>query len=58
LRDDSRRMRDELCAAGVDTVYAEYPRAVHGFMHLSAASSVARDALAATAAHLKRAFEA
>jgi acetyl esterase len=58
LRDDSRRMRDELCAAGVDTVYAEYPRAVHGFMHLSAASAVARDALAATAAHLKRALEA
>jgi acetyl esterase len=57
LRDDSRRMRDELCAAGVDTVYAEYPRAVHGFLHYSAAASVALAALAATAAHLKRALE-
>jgi acetyl esterase len=56
LRDDSRRMRDQLLAAGVDTVYSEYPRANHGFCHLSAASGAARAALAETAAHLKRAL--
>jgi len=56
LRDDSRRMRDVLLAAGVDTVYSEYPRAIHGFCHLSATAGVARSALAEAAAHLKRAL--
>jgi acetyl esterase len=56
LRDDSRRMRDVLLAAGVDTIYSEYPRATHGFCHLSAAAGVARSALAEAAAHLKRAL--
>lgn len=56
LRDDSRRMRDVLVAAGVETVYVEFPRANHGFCHLSAASAAARDALAMAADHLKRAF--
>lgn len=58
LRDDSRRMRDVLLAAGVDTVYVEFPRANHGFMHLSQTAAVARTALAAASAHLKAAFEA
>ncbi|MBL8831967.1 MAG: alpha/beta hydrolase fold domain-containing protein [Rhodospirillales bacterium] len=58
LRDDSRRMRDVLLAAGIDTVYSEYPRANHGFCHLSATSKAARSALAETAAHLKRALTA
>ncbi len=57
LRDDSRRMRDVLLAAGVDTVYVEFPRANHGFMHLSAAAGIARTAIAAASAHLKTAFE-
>ncbi len=56
LRDDSRRMRDVLLAAGVDTVYSEYPRANHGFCHLSATAKVARSALADAASHLKRAL--
>jgi acetyl esterase len=56
LRDDSRRMRDELLAAGVPTVYSEYPRANHGFCHLSATSAAARAALGEAAAHLKRAL--
>jgi len=56
LRDDSRRMRDVLLAAGIDTVYSEYPCATHGFCHLSAAVGVARSALAEAAAHLKRAL--
>ncbi len=56
LRDDSRRMRDVLLAAGIDTVYSEYPRVNHGFGHLSATSGAARSALAEAAAHLKRAL--
>ncbi|MBI1246046.1 MAG: alpha/beta hydrolase fold domain-containing protein [Alphaproteobacteria bacterium] len=54
LRDDSRRMRDVLIAAGVETAYVEYPRANHGFCHLSSVSASARAALAQTADHLKR----
>ncbi|MFY7781068.1 MAG: alpha/beta hydrolase [Tagaea sp.] len=56
LRDDSRKMRDALLAAGVDTVYVEFPRANHGFVHLGAHAAVAREAIAAAAAHLSRAF--
>jgi acetyl esterase len=58
LRDDSRRMRDLLLAAGTDTVYAEFPRANHGFAHLSSVSASARAAISATASHLRAAFEA
>jgi acetyl esterase len=58
LRDDSRRMRDALLAAGVDTSYVEFPRANHGFAHLSGHAAVAREAIAAAAAHLARAFSA
>ena len=57
-RDDSRRMRDLLLAAGIDTAYVEYPRANHGFAHLSSVSTAARSAIAATASHLRTAFEA
>lgn len=56
LRDDSRKMRDALIAAGMDTAYIEFPRANHGFAHLGAHAAVSRDAIAATAAHLARAF--
>jgi acetyl esterase len=56
LRDDSRKMRDALLAAGVDTSYVEFPRANHGFVHLGAHAAVAREAIAAAAAHLARAF--
>jgi acetyl esterase len=58
LRDDSRRMRDLMLAAGIDTAYVEFPRANHGFAILSEASSAARAAIAATAAHLRMAFDA
>jgi acetyl esterase len=53
---DSRKMRETLLAAGMDTTYVEFPRANHGFAHLGAHASVAREAIAATAAHLARAF--
>jgi acetyl esterase len=56
LRDDSQRMRDVLLAAGVDTAYVEFPRANHGFGHLSSACAASRAALAATAAHLRQAL--
>ena len=56
LRDDSRRMRDVLLGAGIEAVYSEFPRANHGFCHLSSVSSAARAALAQTADHLKRAL--
>jgi acetyl esterase len=56
LRDDSRKMRDALLAAGMDTSYAEFPRANHGFINLGAYAAVAREAIAAAAAHLARAF--
>jgi acetyl esterase len=58
LRDDSRRMRDMLLAAGIDTAYVEFPRANHGFAILSSASAAAREAIAATASHLRTAFGA
>lgn len=56
LRDDSRKMRDALLAAGIDTTYVEFPRANHGFVHLGAHAAVSREAIAATSAHLARAF--
>jgi acetyl esterase len=56
LRDDSRKMRDALLAAGINTIYAEFPRANHGFAHLGAYAAVSRAAIAAAAAHLARAF--
>ncbi|MCM0019477.1 MAG: alpha/beta hydrolase [Tagaea sp.] len=56
LRDDSRKMRDALLEAGMDTAYVEFPRANHGFAHLGARARVSRDAIAAVAAHLARAF--
>ncbi len=58
LRDDSRRMRDVLIAAGVDTAYLEFPRVNHAFAHLSSVSSASRTAIAAMAAHLRAAFDA
>jgi len=58
LRDDSRRMRELLLAAGIDTAYVEFPRANHGFAHLSSVSVSARSAIAATAGHLRAAFDA
>jgi acetyl esterase len=56
LRDDSRRMRDLLLAAGIAATYVEFPRANHGFLHLSSVSAAAREALSATAGHLRTAF--
>ncbi|MFM7345521.1 MAG: alpha/beta hydrolase [Tagaea sp.] len=56
LRDDSRKMREALLAGGMDTSYVEFPRANHGFAHLGAHAAVSREAIAATAAHLARAF--
>jgi acetyl esterase len=56
LRDDSRKMRDALLEAGMDTSYVEFPRANHGFAHLGASAGAAREAIASAAAHLKRAF--
>jgi acetyl esterase len=56
LRDDSRKTREASLASGVDTSYVEFPRANHGFAQLSAHAAVAREGIAATAAHLARAF--
>jgi acetyl esterase len=56
LRDDSRKMRDALLASGVDTSYVEFPLANHGFAHLGAHAAASREAIAATSAHLARAF--
>ncbi len=54
LRDDGTAMAEKLITAGIDTVFESCPGVLHGFMRLSRAVAVARDAIARAGIWLKR----
>jgi acetyl esterase len=56
LRDDSRRLAAALASHGVAHDFREVPSATHGFLFLAEDVALARQALAAAAAHLAAAF--
>lgn len=53
LRDDGAAMAEKLIAAGVETTFETCPGVLHGFMRLSGAVGVARDAIAHAGRWLK-----
>ncbi|MDX2238261.1 MAG: alpha/beta hydrolase [Hyphomonadaceae bacterium] len=54
LLDEGKAYADRLAAAGVDVTYAPYANQIHGFLNMTAVSSVARSAIEAAAAWLAR----